>query len=426
MIRRLLETDVMERLLRMLWQSVIAFALSFPMLCISALAATPPPAPTRATAFVAVEGSRFTVGGKPFRVAGYNNHYLTYGTREEVVHVLDDAVAMKANVLRTFVSPIIGSLDGSMPTVWNWKSEADSSNLGVHGVYMASWDPATKRMAINEGPDGLQRLDFLLDEAGKRGLKLVIAFMDFWGYTGGAQQVGAWHGGTDKYHDFAASPEARADYKELVTAVLTRVNTLNGRTYHDDPAVFSWELMNEPDIFPYSLQRDWMKEMAAYVKLLDKNHLLSSGQSSIKTRLAELDIPGIDYGTWHGYATYEHMSASQFQGLIREFCALGHAYGKPVVLEEFGLPSSDPDRPESYRAWLDAIRADPRCGGWLVWRLVSRQAHGELPRDDVDQFDIANDDGPVSRVLIRAATELNPEPAEPMRRAEATEVPRHD
>jgi hypothetical protein len=49
-------------------------------------------------------------------------------THNEVTHVLDDAAAMGANVVRTFLQPVIGSLDGSIPTIWNWHSQADATD----------------------------------------------------------------------------------------------------------------------------------------------------------------------------------------------------------------------------------------------------------------------------------------------------------
>jgi mannan endo-1,4-beta-mannosidase len=48
-----------------------------------------------ATSFIKTSGTEFTVDGRPFFVAGVNNHYLTFGSEdEEVTRVLDDAVAM--------------------------------------------------------------------------------------------------------------------------------------------------------------------------------------------------------------------------------------------------------------------------------------------------------------------------------------------
>src|ERR1700681_882888 len=64
-----------------------------------------------AEGFVGRSGTSFVLNGRRFPVVGANNHYLTYGSREEVLRVLDDAVAMGANVVRTFVQPVIGSKD---------------------------------------------------------------------------------------------------------------------------------------------------------------------------------------------------------------------------------------------------------------------------------------------------------------------------
>ena len=76
--------------------------------------------------FVGASGTHFTLQGKPYFVAGVNNHYLTYGKPSEVIGVLDDAVAMKAKVIRTFLQPVIGSLDGvTVPTIWDWKSKEE-------------------------------------------------------------------------------------------------------------------------------------------------------------------------------------------------------------------------------------------------------------------------------------------------------------
>ena len=45
---------------------------------------------------------------------------------------------------------------------------------------------------------------------------------------------------------FFTDPDAKRIYKENVKYTLLRRNSVNGRTYKDDPTIFSWGLLNEP------------------------------------------------------------------------------------------------------------------------------------------------------------------------------------
>ncbi len=356
--------------------------------------------------FVGRVGTGFVLDGAPFRVAGVNNHYLTFGSPTEVTAVLDDAKALGANVVRTFVQPVIGSPDGTVPTIWNWKSTGASSDMGAKGRYVLSFDGATRSMVFNDGDDGLKRLDFLVAEAGKRQLKLILSLLDFWGYGGGAQQMSAWYGSSEKYTFFAADPRTQRDYEEWVRHVLTRVNSITGRAYRDDPTIMAWDLMNEPDIHPIPLMVDWVARMSAYVKSIDPHHLVASGLASMREPFAELDLPDIDFGTWHGYASYEHMSHEAFDSLIATNCDRAAEYGKPILLEEFGVPRWDPDQANAYRKWLATIANRRSCAGWVVWRLVARQDDGQFPADEHDGFDVHRDDSPAWLALRDGARQL--------------------
>ena len=54
-----------------------------------------------------------------------------------------------------------------------------------------------------------------------------------------------WRGGT--HHDqFYTDPVIRGWYKDWISHVLNRTNTLTGVKYKDDPTVMLWELGNEP------------------------------------------------------------------------------------------------------------------------------------------------------------------------------------
>jgi mannan endo-1,4-beta-mannosidase len=81
-----------------------------------------------------------------------------------------------------------------------------------------------------------------------------------------------------------------------------RVNPLTGLAYRDDPTIMAWELMNEGNASPEALRLAWTAEMSAYVKSIDRNHLVGSGYGGDK--LADLTIPTLDFGTLHGYPLY--------------------------------------------------------------------------------------------------------------------------
>ncbi len=67
-------------------------------------------------------------------------------------------------------------------------------------------------------------------------------------------------------------------------------------------------------------------------------------------------------------------------------------------------------------ARLEAIKDNPHCSGWLVWRLVSPQDDGKLPYDH-DQFDIHRDGGPVWMTLTTAASDLSASVSGPQKRS---------
>jgi mannan endo-1,4-beta-mannosidase len=353
--------------------------------------------------FAKISGSMVTIGSKPFFITGINNHYLTSGTESEVLRVLDDSVALGATAVRTYLQPVIGSLDQHVPTIWNWRKLADSGNLGVHGSYLLYWDTTAGQMAVNDGPEGMEKVDFLVAEAKKRHLKLIIAFLDFWDYTGGAQQIRAWYGSLDKNTFFFIDPRTKRDYQGWVSYVLDRVNPRTNVRYKDEPTILAWELMNEGNAEPRELRRAWVAEMSAFIKAKDVNHLVGSGNANIQVSdlASDLTVPTIDFGVWHGYPKYRRLSVSEFDKLIPRYCDLATQYEKPVLLEEFGYARSNQDQAEAYAKWLDTL-AHSHCAGWLVWRLVSRQESGEYPVDEFDQFDIRRDGNPLWNVLKSA------------------------
>lgn len=79
-------------------------------------------------------------------------------------------------------------------------------------------------------------LDYVLEEARRNGLKLILAFTSNWTPTGGVPEYVKWAGATD-HNAFYTDPAIKNTYKEFVTTVINRRNTINGRLYKDDPTI---------------------------------------------------------------------------------------------------------------------------------------------------------------------------------------------
>jgi mannan endo-1,4-beta-mannosidase len=359
--------------------------------------------PVKAESFVAARGTDLILNGQPFYVTGVNNHYVGWGSKVEVDRVLDAAVAMGANVVRTILGPAIGAPGGQNPkTIWDFNSTDNSYELNTHGVYLLYWNPKTKTMAINGGANGIGRIDYLVAAAAARHLKLLLALVDNWAFIGDMPQMDAWYGSTDKTGFFFSDPRTIADYKTWARYLITHVNPLTGLMYRDDPTIFSWELMNESQARP-DLRHTWTETMSAYIKSLDPNHLVSSGDALLT--MDEFSIPSIDFVTWHAYPKYYGITPDAMTALIEANCNVAGQYHKPVLLEEFGYAgnSKNPTQTQVYRTWVKTMAGNKYCAGWLVWSLVAQQDSGSYPTDTGGWFDIHDDGGPTWTVLSRAA-----------------------
>src|SRR4030095_15018 len=113
-------------------------------------------------------------------------------------------------------------------------------------------------------------LDKVLEVANRVGVRVIVPLVDNWKWWGGVEQYA-------EYRDkpavqFWTDPAIIKDFKQTVSFVLNRRNSYTGTLYKEDKAILAWETGNE--IFsPYS----WTKDIAAYMKSLDQNHLIWDG-----------------------------------------------------------------------------------------------------------------------------------------------------
>jgi hypothetical protein len=126
----------------------------------------------------------------------------------------------------------------------------------------------------------LRQLDMFLDRASANGVRVIVTLLH--GLSAALEETNPFYPGIEGLvHD----PALRSGYKELVTRVVTRVNTVNGVRYSDDPTIMAWDLLSEPiptgvlvPKQPKVTTRDfgaWITEMASHVRSLDPNHLVT-------------------------------------------------------------------------------------------------------------------------------------------------------
>lgn len=342
--------------------------------------------------FVTVQNGEFVENGRRFYFAGANNYYLIYKSDLMVDEVYASALAMDLKVIRAW-----GFLDGESKD-----GVVLQPSLGVY----------------NE--NGFKRLDHMIQRAGQLGLKLVIPFINNWNEFGGmnwyVQQTGG--GSHDAFYTRVATKDA---YKAYVAKVVNRVNTLNGIAYKDDPAVFAWQLANEPrcssDPSGDTLTA-WVAEMSAYVKSLDSNHLVTVGDEGFYKKAGASDwtmngsegvdwqnllaLTDIDYGTVHLYPDHWGKTAAWGTQWIRDHVRDAKALGKPVVLEEFGLHDKSA-RNAVYAEWLAAFEEEGGHGTQF-WILTGKQDNG-TPYPDYDGFDVKYP-SPTATVLAEHAARM--------------------
>ena len=222
-------------------------------------------------------------------------------------------------------------------------------------------------------------LDYLLAEMAERGMKAVLYINNSWEWSGGYGMYLEWAGAgkalipaesgyvpfMESVSRFVTNEKAKELYYNHVKHVVSRTNTVTGKAYKDDPAIFSWQIGNEPRCFRNDPEGqaafvDFMWTSASLIKSLDPNHMVSSGSEGSWGCENDMDLyerihscPDIDYLNIHIWPynwswvrentlkTNLPIAIENTDKYIDEHLALAARYGKPVVLEEFGFPRDD-------------------------------------------------------------------------------------
>lgn len=381
--------------------------------------------------FAYTQGTRFMLDGSPFYYAGTNCYYLTFKSQEAVDSVFKDAEAMGLKVIRVWGNLDVGVKTGTIDS--EGKPVFTNNNDGPgekDGIYFQYFDKDLGKPVINEGKDGLQKLDYALYQAEKHGIKLLITFTNYWDAFGGMGQYVKWAeelGITGlKKDDFYTNETLKGWYKDYVNGLLNHTNQYTGRKLKDEPSVFAWELANEPRCNTDAQCKDnilynWAKEMSEYVKSVDPNHMVALGDEGFYNKPygyyneyttsnyafygAEgvdfeklMTIDTLDFGTPHLYLDQwgmKHTGTGQddllWFKIHGETCA---ELGKPVILEEFGLTNRT-IRDSEYEQWFEVLEGNVyetvEYAGTNYWMIASYIDGALYP--DYDQYTVYGPEG---------------------------------
>lgn len=333
--------------------------------------------------FVTTQGTHFFVNGNPLYVNGFNSYWLLTlasdpSQRSRVTSVFEEASGHGLNLART----------------WAFNDGQYKALQVSPGVY---------------DEQVFQGLDFVVSEAKNHNIRLIFSLVNNYVNFGGKTQYVNWARNAGQSlsseDDFFTNPTVKGYYKNHVKTVLTRVNTITGVAYKDEPTIFAWELMNEPrcqsDTSGRTIQA-WIEEMAAHVKSIDGNHLLEAGLEGFYGDYKKQVNPGfsvgtdfitnnqikdLDFVTVHSYpdiwltGSDEGAQLSFLENWIQNHLDdANNIVKKPVLFAEFGKSSKDPGFSEWQRnnffdtmykhIYASASRGGASAGG-MFWQLMA-------------------------------------------------------
>ena len=299
--------------------------------------------------FITRDGSRLMDGGDEFRFISFNIPNLHY--------VEDDLAFDQPNPWRL---PDEFEIADGLRAV-------DQMGGRVVRIYTLSVrrqddDASIPRHVLGPGQfneEAFRALDKVLEQANRTGIRVIVPFVDQWSWWGGIAEYARFRG--LKGTDFWTDPQLIADFKQTIRFVLERKNTYTGTLYRDDKAILAWETGNELSNPPA-----WSREIAAYIKSVDPNHLVIDGYHAGSRGLApeSIDDPNIDVITTHHYPGFPVPLAAAVEQARAQI-----AGRKPYFVGEVGfMPTATiadlldlgHGQGDLGRARLEPARAQPR------------------------------------------------------------------
>ena len=364
--------------------------------------------------FVTTNGTKFWYQGGEFYYGGTNCYYINFKGKKDVDRIFEGAEKMGITVLRTWGNLDAGVIQKGVTNEGKqvFQNSADGSGE-KDGVYYQYFDEELGRPVVNEGENGIQHLDYCIAQAKKHNVKLLITFTNNWQQFGGMQQYVNW-AGLSNHDDFYTNETIKGWYKDYVKTLLEHENVYTGVKYKDDPTIFAWELANEPRASSDQYGKEgilynWVKEMSAYVKELDPNHMVAIGDEGffnyeynspdVPEGVADpgnwiwhgsegvdyeklMTIDTIDFGTPHLYIEDWNMAGNggaegveaTVDAWLSRHAEASVKVNKPVILEEFGYNQQKEgkyyDTIEEFFTWIYDKTEEYGYAGTNFWMLA--------------------------------------------------------
>ncbi|KAJ3302827.1 hypothetical protein HDV03_004516 [Kappamyces sp. JEL0829] len=163
------------------------------------------------------------------------------------------------------------------------------------------------------------------------------------------------------YSVFYTDAALRQAFKNVISYMMGRVNTVNGIKYSDDSTILAIQLGNELGGWDSIAPAAWVLDIAQHIKSVAPNHLVMDGTEGYsitgKISSAVLNSPYIDIFTNHYY------SGSSDVASISNDAAYFTSLGKAFIVGEYGFDTSVMSQ------ILSTTKSNGNVAGTLAWSL---------------------------------------------------------
>ena len=334
-------------------------------------------------AFVRRSGTHFLLDRQRVYYLGANCYYLAYFAQ-------DTNVAVGAQTWRDMADEVLTrsrSLGVRVIRIWAFNEDDRGEFAAPHGDWRLQTAPGAYREAALRG------LDYVLDKANQLDLFVVPVLVNNWDDYGGMRWYVTNSPTATGTHDaFYTDGYCRQWFRNHVSTLVSRTNSINGRVYGRDPTIFGWQLANEPRCAPGAALTNWVYQTAAFIKSIDTNHMVSTGEEGWYPEwLGNAACSNVDYTVIHCWPDWWWSGGggtlySNAMDWVADHVQDSALVGKPIVLSEYGRrrPLSGPPldglygRNQFYQGWFDLIynsaAADGPAAGMHFWMMEADNA----------------------------------------------------